>query len=280
MKILKWLGRVVLLLFVAGYLGLVFMALKADQIIFQPHPSSYSAGDLNSPQIAKGAQYVQLASAKYQIAAIYLPNPAARYTLLFSHGNAEDLGDDLPMLAEFRNAGFAVLAYDYRGYGLSQGTPSERGLYEDAEAAYGYVTGTLLVPPERIFSMGRSLGCAAAVHLASRHQVAALIIESPFLSAFRVITRIQILPWDKFNNAAKIGNVHCPVLVMHGRADRVVPFWHGERLYAMAHEPKQYLWSDNAGHNDMILIPRYFPAIAKFTAMVEAQQQGAGTGEN
>lgn len=267
----KMLVRIMLLLVVTAYLGLCFLAFKADSIIFQPHKSSYGPGDLAAPVFAKDAQVFTLVSGNAHIAAVYLPNPSARYTLLFSHGNAEDLGDDLSMLHEFRQAGFAVFAYDYRGYGLSSGSPSEKALYQDVDAAYSFLTDTLHTRPDRIISFGRSLGCAAAIHVASTHPVAGLIVESPFLSAFRVLTRVPLLPWDEFNNAAKIRNVHAPVLVMHGRADRVVPFSHGERLYQMANEPKQFLWSDNAGHNDMYLSQRYFPAIASFAKLVDSQ---------
>jgi fermentation-respiration switch protein FrsA (DUF1100 family) len=265
---LKMLVRIMLLLVFSGYVGLCLLALKADRIIFQPHRSSYGPHDLTTSAFATGAQTVTLTSGEEKIAAVYLPNPAARYTLLFSHGNAEDIGDDLPMLEEFRQAGFAVFAYDYRGYGLSTGKASEKGLYQDVDAAYDYVTGKLAIPADRVISFGRSLGCAAAIHTASTRPVGGLIVESPFLSAFRVLTRVRVLPWDKFDNQAKIRNVHAPVLVMHGRADNVVPFWHGERLYAMANEPKQFLWSDNAGHNDMCLSQRYFPAIARFAQTI------------
>ncbi len=264
--------RVVLLTLVVAYVGLMVLALLSDRVIFQPHPSSYQLAELGVYRIP-GLHTVMLPSGNAQIAAVYLPNPSARYTLLFSHGNAEDIGDDLPMLAEFRNAGFAVFAYDYRGYGVSTGRSSEKSVYEDVDAAYRYLTETLNVPPDRVISFGRSLGCAAAIQLASTKKVAGLIVESPFLSAFRVLTRVRLLPWDRFDNAAKIRRVHCPVLVMHGRRDQVVPWWHGERIYALANEPKQFLWVDAAGHNDVQLSSKYIPALTGYEAMLRTNSR-------
>src|SRR3989475_3578161 len=188
-----------LLLFaVVAYIALVVLALQSDRIIFQPHPSSYRLSDLAA---SGGVQPLSLTSGQVSISAVSLPNVSARYTLLFSHGNAEDLGDDLPMLNELRRAGFAVFAYDYRGYGTSQGVSSEKSVYEDVDAAYEYLTRTLLASPDRIISFGRSLGCAAAIHLAATRSVAGLIVEAPFLSAFRVLTHVRLLPWEKFDNA-------------------------------------------------------------------------------
>lgn len=265
-----------ILLVAAAYLALCGLALLSNHVIFQPHPSSYRLADLRDPSLLE-VRPLTLVSGQTNIAAVYLPNPMARYTLLFSHGNAEDLGDDLPMLEEYRRAGFAVFAYDYRGYGASQGASSEASLYEDAEAAYGYLTGALQVPASRIVSFGRSLGCAAAIRLAADHPLAGLVVEAPFLSAFRVLTRVRLLPWDKFDNAARIRQIHCPVLVVHGRADQVVPWWHGERIYQLAGEPKRCLWVDHAGHNDVFVRApqRYIAALQDFRTLLDSRQPSA-----
>ena len=265
--------RLLLLLAIIGYLALVALALFSDRIIFQPHPSSYRLSDLEEAR--DGIRPLTFVSGDTRIAAFYLPNPAARYTLLFSHGNAEDIGDNLPFFRELRRRGFAVFAYDYRGYGESGGVSSESSFYQDAQAAYEYLTVTLQVPPERIIAHGRSLGSAAAIDLAARRPVAGLIAEAPFLTAFRVLTRVRLLPWDKFDNASRIGRVRCPVLIIHGRSDGVVPWWHGERLYQLAHEPKRFLSQDGAGHNDLLLVAgkTYFTALADFSSWLEAKPQ-------
>ena len=208
------------------------------------------------------AQVLKLQSSPYDngskkavpetITAIYLPNPSARFTLLFSHGNAEDIGADLELFDIYRQAGFAVFAYDYRGYGTSEGGATEAGVYADAEAAYAALTGQLHVPAQQVISMGRSLGSAAAIHIAVTHPIAGLVVEAPFLSAFRVLTRVQLLPWDKFRNAAKIQQVRVPVLVIQGDADEVVPARHGRRIFELANEPKRSLWVHGAHHNDVL----------------------------
>ena len=121
--------RLMVLLLCALYIGLFLVGLfLSDSMIFLPHPSSYQ----DSAEILK----ITTASGK-NISAVYLPNPSAKFTLLVSHGNAEDLGDDKYWLDSFRHAGFSVFAYDYEGYGTSEGRPSEKACYEDAVAAYG-----------------------------------------------------------------------------------------------------------------------------------------------
>lgn len=217
----------------------------SERIIFQPDPSSYR----------DTSEIIKLNSAPdVQISAIHLPNPAATYTILYSHGNAEDLGDTRSFLRLLQSFGFAVFAYDYRGYGTSQGKPTERGTYEDISAAYNYLTQTLKISPSQIIAYGRSLGGGPAVDLAARKPVAGLVLESTFITTFRVRTHIPIVPFDKFDNLGKIENVRCPVLVIHGTQDPVIPFAHGQKLYGAAREPKRFLQVNGAGHNNLISV--------------------------
>lgn len=248
------------ILFIYAFLC-VYVFFTADGKIFLPQPSTYQ----DSREILK------LTSGEhFQISAVYLPNPAATYTILYSHGNAEDLGDIQPVLQELHNIGFSVFAYDYRGYGTSQGTPSEGNAYRDIDAAYNYLTQQLRVPTQRIIAYGRSVGGGLAVDLAARKLVGGLIMESAFTSAFRVVLPIPILPFDKFRNLDKIKKVKCPVLVMHGKADEVIPFPHSQQLFAAANEPKRYLWVDGAGHNDLMWVDsdRYAKTLHEFTQLV------------
>jgi len=229
-----------------------------DRLIFLPRPSSYSDnGDFI--ELASGGRGVK-------IAGVYLPNPEARYTILYSHGNAEDLGDILPRLRDLRDIGFAVFAYDYRGYGISEGRPTVGGAYEDIRAAYDYLRQELKVPPERIVIYGRSVGSGPSVDLASEVPVAGLVVESGFISAFRVALPLPLYPFDKFPNMDKIAKVDAPVLIMHGDADGVIPFSHGQRLFALAEEPKLSMWISGAGHNNLLQVAgdRYVNKMQEF----------------
>ena len=219
---------------------MLFALLVADRMIFQPQPPSYSDSD----------EIIKLSTGSDRtISALYLANPEAEYTVLHSHGNAEDLGDFRQFLKEYREQGVSVFAYDYSGYGTSEGSPSCENVYEDADVALAYLVETERIPLDRIIIHGRSVGGGPAVYLAEKNAVAGLIVESSFVSAFRVITRIPVLPFDKFPNIARIGKVNCPVLVIHGRKDEVIPFWHGEALYRRAQEPKECCWLNDATHN-------------------------------
>jgi hypothetical protein len=260
-KVLSVLRTIVLV-----YLGIfLFAYFYADKMIFQPQPSSY--GD--------SRQIIKLESGDdATIAALYLPNPDARFTILYSHGNAEDIGQLLPMLEDIKGMGFSVFAYDYRGYGTSSGTPSEESAYKDQDAGYGYLVGNLGIPANRIITLGRSLGGAVAIDLAQRKQLGGLIIESSFVTAYRVLTRIPLFPFDKFTNISKIKDVRCPVLVIHGKQDEVIPLWHGERLFQGANQPKLSLWVEGAGHNNLFEVAgsRYGQVLRDFVTMIENTQ--------
>lgn len=243
------------LLIYVGFALYVFF--KADSMIFLPQATSYQDTDevLKLP-----------VTAKEKISALYLPNPKAMFTLLYIHGNAEDLGDIRPRLEQFQRSGLSVFAYDYRGYGTSDGQPSERNAYEDAKRAYAYLTKELGVEPSRLLVQGRSLGGGSAVYLATQYPVAGVILESTFTSTFRVLVPIPILPFDKFPNLDRLKQVKAPVLVMHGEDDQVIPIEHGRQLFEAASEPKRSLWVAGAGHNDFPQVAgeKYFQALKEF----------------
>lgn len=230
-------------------------------MIFLPQPSSYPDSDevLKLP-----------VTATEKISALYLPNPNATFTLLYIHGNAEDLGDIRPRLQQLQQSGFNVFAYDYRGYGTSDGQPSEHNAYQDAKKAYTYLTQQLDVKPNRLIVHGRSLGGGSAVYLATQYPVAGVVLESTFTSTFRVVVPIPVLPFDKFANLQRLQQVKAPVLVMHGELDQVIPIDHGRRLYEAASGPKQFLWVPSAGHNNFPQTAgeQYFQALTGFQDLV------------
>jgi abhydrolase domain-containing protein 17 len=207
------------------------------------------------------------------LTAMYLPNPKAEYTVLYCHGNYEDLAEIRPDLMQYKNQEFSVFAYDYRGYGASGGKTNEKNAYSDVEAIYEYLTKEQSIPPEKIIIFGRSVGSGVAIHLASTKPAAGLILESAFVSANRVVTRWPILPWDKFDNLAKIKKVHCPVLIIHGEADPLIKIWHGKKLYESANEPKLYLWVAGAEHNNTLFVARelYWKKVNELLELIKLQ---------
>jgi abhydrolase domain-containing protein 17 len=243
----------------------LYVFFRADSMMFMPPTATYQdTKDILKLPVNKTEK----------IAAIHLPNPQAKYTLLFNHGNGSDLGDIRPQLEQLHNWGFSVFAYDYRGYGTSDGHPSEQNAYQDATTAYTYLTQELKVPPEQIIIYGQSIGGGAATELAANQPVAGLILESTFTSAFRVIVPVPILPFDKFTNQDKLRKVRCPVLVMHGEADEIIPFQHGQKLYASASAPKLFLWVPGAGHNDFMAVAgdRHRKALLSFQQLISTSK--------
>ncbi len=268
---LSWqrLGRSLLLIYACFA---VYVYFRADSMIFLPQPASYAddASILKIP-VTERESISALSFSKAS------PANSAVYTLLYIHGNAEDLGEIRPLLQRLHGWGFNVFAYDYRGYGTSDGTPSEQNAYQDAEAAYTYLTQRLKVPPERIIAYGRSVGGGSAVELARRHPIGGLILESTFTSIFRVVVPFPLLPFDKFSNLDKLRSVRCPVLVMHGQSDSIIPFSHGQALYAAAAEPKLSLWVEGADHNNFSQVAgeRYPATLKAFQQLIERRKIGS-----
>ncbi|MDF1662560.1 MAG: alpha/beta hydrolase [Planctomycetota bacterium] len=220
----------------------LFAWFGAELLIFQPHPSGYKDHSaITKLTCADGTK----------ISAFYLPNPKAKYTILYSHGNAEDLADVRSTLMLYQRLGYAVLSYDYPGYGTSEGRPTESGCYQAIDAAYAHLTKDLKVPSDQIILMGRSVGGGPTMYLASTKEHKALILESTFTSTFRVAIPFPLFPFDRFPNKQRISQYKKPLLLMHGSADRVIPYWHGEaNLEACPSEIKQALLIDGAGHNN------------------------------
>jgi abhydrolase domain-containing protein 17 len=242
--------------------------LFADRMIFLPPRASYTAQNLATMRIpTTDGQF---------LAAHYLPNDEADFVILYSHGNAEDLGSVTYTLQELHAHGFAVLGYDYRGYGLSHpGRPTAARARGDLVAAYDYAVNQLGISADRIVLYGRSVGSGPTMQLAAEQPVAGLILESPFISIYRVVTNVPVFPFDKFPNLRLMKRVRCPVLIIHGTRDEVIPVAHGRRLYAAAREPKQALWVEGAGHNDVAAVAgsRYGQALQSFQALLRAQKR-------
>ena len=208
--------------------------------------------------------------------------PAARAAVdapwvIISHGNYGNVGSGgrPQFYAWFRELGVNLLAYDYRGFGESEGVPSETGVYADAEAAYRYLTDSLRVPASRIILFGHSLGSGVAVELARRVPAAGLIVEDAYTSVTDrgqevfPLFPVKLIARSRFASIEKVGSLRLPKLFLHGRHDRTIPIDHGRRLFAAAAEPKEWVELD-AGHADAYSTERdrYYGAIGAFIRRV------------
>jgi hypothetical protein len=236
----------------------------SNSLIFPAPPPSYTSTDY--PLLLQTEDGLN-------IAAYHAESPVHHFTILYSHGNGGDLGNIRPALNDFYSRGFNVLAYDYPGYGLSDGKVGVSRTYASAVAAYRYLTEEKGVPPESIILYGSSLGSGPSLYLASRYPVGGVILEGAFVSTFRVKTIIPLFPHDKFQNLPKIKKANVPVLVIHGMEDQTVPFWHGKALYEAATGPKQKLFLEEAGHGDILEVAgeAYWKAILAFSESLKPE---------
>lgn len=241
---------------------LIFGCAAADRLIFPvPEKPGYSS---QTPNLI----HLPLGHGLNDIPALWYKNPSARCTFLYFHGNAMDIGTSIPYLNAIHKAGYSVLAVEYPGYGITEGKPSEEDCYLAATAGYNFLRTTQGIPAEQIIAYGFSLGTGIATDLAAREPLGALVLESPFLSTFRVVTKVKIAPFDRFDNLDKIDKITCPLLVIHGDADRVVPFSHGKKLFAAAKNVprKQFYAIPHGGHGDLLQRSgaEYWKTLAKF----------------
>jgi uncharacterized protein len=204
----------------------------------------------------------------------------SRRTMIFFYGNAMCLGYAQQDFDRFRRLGLNVLIPDYIGYGMSGGSPSEKGCQATADTAYDYLISTRKVDPATIISAGWSLGGAVAIDLASRRQVGGLMVFSTFTSGVEMARRIlpfvpvSLLLRHRFDSLNKIAKVRCPILIGHGVGDPVIPIQMGKKLAAAAAgQPVTTLWIDRAEHNDFFEVggQRIDEAIARFVETLKNQ---------
>jgi len=177
----------------------------------------------------------------------FIPGDSTRGVILFCHGNAGNISHRLESIQIFHQLGLDVFIFDYRGYGQSEGKPTEQGTYQDAEAAWQYLVETRQVEPSQVVVFGRSLGGAVASWLAQSHRPRALILESTFTSVPNIAATlypylpVRFLSRFQYATAEYLVRIECPVLIVHSRNDEIMPFSHGRQLFEMAKEPKEFL---------------------------------------
>jgi len=208
----------------------------------------------------------------------WIPDEGASYTFLAFHGNAGNVADRARVFKFLHDAAANVFAVEYRGYGKSEGVPSESGLYLDAEAAFDYLVTAKRVPPEKIISFGQSLGTAVAARLAAQRNVAGIVLEAPFPSAAQVVRQkmwffpgLSLLVLNQLDTERQLQKVNTPILIVHCTQDPVIPFGLGKAVYEKAREPKTFLPIDGYCHEEASFIAPvlYQARIRKFLSEIE-----------
>jgi fermentation-respiration switch protein FrsA (DUF1100 family) len=223
-------------------------------MVFQP--AKYPAGNWQPVALDFEDAWFQAADGT-RLHGWYCPHPAPRAVVLLTHGNAGNITHRAGVLRRLNHEhGLAVMTFDYRGYGRSEGTPNEEGILQDARAARAWLAARANLPQRDIVLMGRSLGGAVAVDLAANDGARGLILQSTFTSLPDVASDhvwwvpTGLIMRNRLDSRGKLDRYHGPLLISHGDADRVIPCEHGRRLFEVANLPKRFVPLPGAGHND------------------------------
>jgi fermentation-respiration switch protein FrsA (DUF1100 family) len=268
----KRMSRLLIYAFIGYILLLLLVRIFEARLIFFPNYPDRLAGDWHPRNLAVQDIWLN-ASDGTKLHGWWIPNEKAKFTFLAFHGNAGNIADRAPIYEFLRDAPGNVLAVEYRGYGNSEGKPSEAGIYRDADAGYQYLINVKRIDPKSIISFGQSLGTAVAVHLAAQHQVGAVVLEAPFPSAtrlakviFRFLPGSSLLVRGQFDTQTRLQEISVPILIVHCRQDPVLPFEFGQEVYATANEPKTFFEINGSCHEEASIIApeKYRAALQNF----------------
>ena len=248
----NWMVGAALMLALPGLLGATMLDRFFNRMTFQPLPGEPAAS------VGVPVEDVYLTTEDgVRLHAFYLHRPGANRVVLMFHGNFGNATQRLPFARDIAALGTSVLVLDYRGYGYSEGTPTEAGVYRDARAAWLHLTSARGYAPDRVVVLGRSLGGAVAIQLLTREAAAGLVLVSTLRSA-RAMARsmglglLAPLVGDRLDSERRIGALDLPLLFFHGEEDEIVPVDQGETLYRLAGAPKALHRIPGARHNDII----------------------------
>ncbi|KAL9226486.1 hypothetical protein vseg_002293 [Gypsophila vaccaria] len=262
-------------------MGAVTSTMAAKFAFFPPKPPSYAVvveegtGKLRMGDVEEreNAEVMKMKTKKgNEIVGVFMRNPLAKITLIYSHGNAADLGQMYSLFAELCiHLKVNLMGYDYSGYGQSTGKPSEQNTYADIEAVYRCLVEKYGVKEEDVVLYGQSVGSGPTLDLAIRlPKLRAVVLHSPIMSGLRVMYSVKKTYWfDIYKNIDKISSVNCPVLVIHGAADDVVDCSHGKQLWEQCKEKYEPLWIQGGNHCDLELYPEYITHLKKFFSVIE-----------
>lgn len=233
--------------FIVFPLGVVIIqclaALLANRYMFHPVKGGYD-------ESLDGL--VCIGTNDHKVVAVLTGPARGKKAIIYCHGNMEDATSGGGRFSEIADNGYTIATIEYPGYGLADGHPNEADCYRNAHRLYDWLVGERGFSGGEIFVVGYSLGTGVAVELAATREVAGLWLEAPFLSASRVITRIRLLLIDPFPNVSRIGQINCPLVILHGTDDKVIPFRQGRALYGMAKGMRTFVPIVGAGHTDFV----------------------------
>lgn len=266
-----------LLTILIGYvIALIVVRIFERHLIFFPDYPGRLEGDWH-PRGLPVEDVSLTTSDGIKLHAWWIANENAKLTFLAFHGNASNIANRTGVYEFLRGTPANVFALEYRGYGHSEGKPSEAGMYMDADAAYEYLVKTKGIAPTTIVSFGQSLGTAVAANLASRRPVGAVVLEAPFPSAsalarkmFWFLPGVEFLVRGQLNTSTRLKENKAPLLVVHCTQDAVIPFPFGQAVYGAAPEPKQFLAIENLCHEESSLVSpqTYRAALQAFLAQI------------
>jgi uncharacterized protein len=261
-----------LTILIAYAIALVAIRLFESHLIFFPNYPGRLEGNWHPSNVP--IQDVYLTSSDgTKLHAWWIPNDQATFTFLAFHGNASNIANRAPTYEFLHAIPANVFALEYRGYGHSEGTPSQRALYQDADASYQYLVHTKSIDPHKIIAYGQSLGTAVAADVAAHRPVAAVILEAPFPSAsalarklFWFLPGIELLVHGQLTITANLNKSSAPVLIVHCTQDPVIPFQFGQAVYNVAPDPKQFLAIEGQCHEESSLLApeKYRAALQDF----------------
>jgi fermentation-respiration switch protein FrsA (DUF1100 family) len=261
-----------LTILVAYLLVLALVRMFESRLIFFPDYPARLDGDWR-PRALHVQDVWLTTSDNVKLHAWWIPYDNAKFTFLAFHGNASNIANRVPVYEFLHSTPANVFALEYRGYGHSEGKPDEAGVYRDAEAAYEYLVNTKGIDGKAIISFGQSLGTAVATHIASRRQVAGVVLEAPFPSASRVARKVfwflpgvSPLVHGQFDTQAWLKEVHAPILIVHCDQDPVIPFQFGQEVFDAALPPKNFLPINGYCHEESSLVAptQYRTALQEF----------------
>ena len=250
MAVLKWIVIVLAVIYLGGVVMLYF---RQGEMLFPIPPVGRTAPD--AAGLPEAEEHVLITVDGEKVIIWHVPAKPGHPVVLFFHGNGDFLAGLVPRFKGITADGTGLVALSFRGYAGSTGSPSEQGLLQDAAAAYAFTTQRYSA--DRIIAWGFSLGTGVAVAIAAEHPVSKLILEAPYSSTvdvagamFRIVP-VSLLMRDQFRSDRRIARVTVPLLIMHGTNDQAIPIPFGERLFALAHEPKQFVRFPGGGHENL-----------------------------